>query len=168
MPLRIINLRPLTSDERYFLTLAEEIDLHPDDASRREALLWIGGGALAAFMNLGSTKVHASEFSTKDLVKAIIDGGIKLSQGLFYRGDPVNANYTLVNPTQRQQRKPIYNAIESPSLGITDQDYTYVEVPAGDVALVEHYGFHAVEPGQNRYLAKTSIDAAQQKFLVQR
>ena len=165
MALEIIDVRKLTDKELYFFELARQVDLISCQISRREALMAIGGGALAAAipMSLIPQIAHAQ---SRELVYATIQGAIQLSKGTFHQQEPIGAKFNLANETASIQRKPVYNAIRTAQLGITDQDYTYVHLAPRAATTVRHSGFLARTRGQNDYLAKTQIDAAEQGFDV--
>ncbi len=166
MALEIVKVRVLSEEELDFLRLADEIDLLSNHLSRREALMTIAGGALAAtFPVLLAPKfAHAQ---AKDLAIAFIEGAIELSKGLFYQQESIEAQFDLVNETELIQRKYVYNAIKSPQLGVTDQAYSYTHLAPESATTVKYSGFVARNPGRNDYLAKTQIDSAEKAFSVE-
>jgi len=157
MGFKIIAVRELTDQERHLIEVAHYSSELPPKYSRRDTIRQIGGGVLAVTVpNLLISGQTSQAGQLQRLANALITGGIRLASTLLQQGDTIRAKFDLVNQQSVQERRPVYNAIETQGLGTTAQDFTYVKLEPGTMTTVQHDGFDAQEQGRNDYLARTA------------
>lgn len=167
MGFKIIAVRELTDEERHLIEVSRYTANLPLECSRRDAIRQMGGVALVATLpTLLTAGQEAQAGQLRSLANALIRGGIRLASTLLQQGDAVRAKFDLVNQESVQERRPVYNAIQTQGLGITAQDFTYVQLEPGTMTTIQHDGFDAQEQGRNDYLARTARSNESANFRV--